>query len=418
MQHGVAVRLGGAWQALSEAETRHRALLLQADAALAHAEAHLACERQRTSELCIALHHADAAASGALESLLCVQKVEVQLSQAAEFAAVGCESLRAELEKMETFLSQQTEAVGQLSLLLEEEQHALERERAINYAKAKAISALEDELRASKETNADLRKELAEQSVRTRRMVQQRQDRERQFSVMLAEKHRLSTLLSKKDSQARQLEYVLKKRGQLITPSTASSGSPPPTPPATSATANAPKAQQSPVYASRTVGSASAPAAKAVAPSSSDTTAESGKTTQTSAQIHAPCAPEHGLKGCWPKQSEALVSPAIAGVQQRFEGWRGASPAQRGAALRSENAMLISLLAERDAALQASHKEKEQLVRKHAEMQVKWREARGALNAKTKQATGVQELNKEHSIPVKDVQYRSPCSPHMKESPN
>eukprot|EP00966_Prymnesium_polylepis_P084877 1965204-Prymnesium_polylepis.1 len=71
-------------------------------------------------------------------------------------------------------------------------------------------------------------------------MAQRRQERERQLAVVLAEKQRLSTLLSKKDAQARQLEFVLKKRTEPATGAATASGAPtmpargdsPPTPPA------------------------------------------------------------------------------------------------------------------------------------------------------------------------------------------
>lgn len=96
-------------------------------------------------------------------------------------------------------------------------------------------------------------------------------------------------------------------------------------------------------------------------------------------------------KGQWKKQCETFVSPSLPGVQRRFEGWRDATPANRSAALKSENAMLLALLTERDEALRSAQKEKDQLMQANAELRVKWREARRSLTVKRKGDTECQE---------------------------
>ena len=75
-------------------------------------------------------------------------------------------------------------------------------------------------------------------------------------------------------------------------------------------------------------------------------------------------------------QNEARVSPAVPGVQQRFRGWREATPSQRLSALSNENAMLLAVVAERDAALLAGESERRKLKEQHAILLAKWRDAR------------------------------------------
>ena len=341
--HTVALSLGGEWRALAESETRHRSLLAQADDALTRAVEQLSHERTRSGLLRSALEHAGSVAAAATETALALEADEDALRCACERAQVGCTAFVRELARAEETVSELEEVVECLSQELEEERRAHEEERQQAAMNAAVLAETEAALRVSSAENDALKKELAEGTVRARRMMQQRQERERQMAVMLSEKQRLSALLSKKDAQARQLEFVLKKRGSSnidaaptapapVSPSAAPSASPrPATPPPRTARAATP-----------TTPATTSPAALIAAAGSRS---------------------EVGPKGRWPQQAEALVSPSVPGVQQRFGGWREASPAQRGAALRSENAMLIALLAERDAALGTAHKEKEQVGR-------------------------------------------------------
>ena len=65
----------------------------------------------------------------------------------------------------------------------------------------------------------------------------------------------------------------------------------------------------------------------------------------------------------------------MPGVQCRFEGWRTATPEQRAAALRSENGVLLGVLAERDAALNAAHAEIAKLKAAQQALLVRYRNA-------------------------------------------
>ena len=82
------------------------------------------------------------------------------------------------------------------------------------------------------------------------------------------------------------------------------------------------------------------------------------------------------LASASPQSADALRMPRrVPGVQSRFENWRSANAQQREAALKSENAVLIGVLAERDAALLKSEAEMRKLKAEHHAMQTRWREA-------------------------------------------
>eukprot|EP00966_Prymnesium_polylepis_P168476 3895339-Prymnesium_polylepis.1 len=108
----VVISLGGEWQALSESESRHRALLLQADAALRNADAALSRERERAAALQQALEHAGGVAASAMKNALELEVSEARVRRASEFAAAGCESLQRELACAEAELSEQFEAAA------------------------------------------------------------------------------------------------------------------------------------------------------------------------------------------------------------------------------------------------------------------------------------------------------------------
>ncbi|KOO31096.1 hypothetical protein Ctob_013262 [Chrysochromulina tobinii] len=88
-----------------------------------------------------------------------------------------------------------------------------------------------------------------------------------------------------------------------------------------------------------------------------------------------------GLSTVLKQHEEKRTAPmrkAVASARAaacRFEGWRTATPEQRAAALRSENGVLLGVLAERDAALNAAHAEIAKLKGAQQALLVRYRNA-------------------------------------------
>ena len=78
------------------------------------------------------------------------------------------------------------------------------------------------------------------------------------------------------------------------------------------------------------------------------------------------------------------LAPAWRQVSAAARGWRTARPEDRHAALRHENAVLLGVLAERDAALQAADVKLRKLREEHQAMLVRWRGARSARAAEAR----------------------------------
>ena len=394
-----AVRLGGEFALLSQSELRHRELLAQAEALASNAERALLAERGKSEQLTAAARRAGELAAEAAESAEAAQLLCATLGGQATSAQLAATILHAEVEVLEAFAVTAERQAGERAATLGATQAALEAAQARGSALEAALGARDAALDAAAAREREQRRELEEWKERFRRATTARQDKERQIAVLLTEKNRLSGLLAKKDAHARGLSTVLKqheeKRTAPMRKAVASARAAAVTTPGALAALAAATLESSTTLASPAVAAAAAAAAAAAtshpdevisaaeiaaaaavagatavaaaAMEASSTTTGSRPATAAAALSRAP--------GRWPTQDEAIVSPRIPGVQCRFEGWRTATPEQRAAALRSENGVLLGVLAERDAALNAAHAEIAKLKAAQQALLIRYRNA-------------------------------------------
>lgn len=351
----VAVRLGGEFALLSESEERHRALLTQAEELLASSQSALATERSHSGALQVALERvgalaeaADAAAHQSYQSSLALEHHALTTQTSAQALATEVASIEEANASFQVRASEDTSALELMRGLLEAEQ---DRSSALGAALADSNTALE----ASRTREVQLRKDLDEERQRSKRFASGRAEKEKQLAVALCEKNRVSQLLSKKDTLARDLSTALKssERQQVQK----------------AAQVQAQQQQRRIARAQAVLAIGEAAAEKALPLEPED---------------DAPAPPLAARGGVLPVESPekaadvaARMRPRAPGAPRRFEGWRDATPAQREAALRSENAVLIGVLAERDAALDKTDAEMRRLRAEHAAMRTRWRGAVG-----------------------------------------
>ena len=352
----VSVRLGGEFALLSEAEERYKTLLANAEDVLASSQSALAAERSRAGALQVALERSAEFASDAGAAAVRAQNSAADLEVHALSYHTSAQTLLAEAVALEAANASLTERATEDAAALELVRDLLaaqnDRSAALGAALADANTALE----ASQAREAQLRKELDEERQRSKRFAAARAEKEKQLAVTLCEKNRISQLLSKKDTLARDLSATLKsvehqnvqKAAQL-------------------------QAQQQ----QRRI--AKAQAALAIGEAAAEQALPSPKDGE---DVVIPSMPARGgaLLVTNPDAAAdvaARMTPRAPGAPRRFEGWRDATPAQREAALRTENAVLIGVLAERDAALAKSDAEMRRLRTEHASMLTRWRGAVG-----------------------------------------
>ena len=403
----VSVALGGEWKALHEDAARSRALLYQADSALSQAEAQIRQEQERSKEVSSALGRVGQVAAAALDDLDQAQTSASRLSLEANTQQSSCVSLQCALAIADDELSQATDQLAQVSLELEAERLAHAEERRRHDAESAAHAATTEALQLQRQVNEDLRQDVADHTSRARRAVQARQEKERQLVVLSQEKQRLTTLLSKRDAVARQLQFVLKQRHEPETagqddgsggakPMGRGVGSQAITRPAGSASPSSPRTA---VDASEAGGAAATRHTKpARTPSTSGPCA-------VDLEMDSP-GPRRG--GSWPTQHEAYVSPAVPSAQQRFRGWREANQQQRLSALCNENSILLAVVSDRDAALQAAEVEQRKLKQQNAILLAKWRGAR-----RHSPTTTIMSRKRQEPLPGSPT----PASPAERESP-
>lgn len=357
----VAVRLGGEFALLRDSEDRHRALLQRAEQLTANAEAALTAERQKSAALQMAATHAVRAAEEAEVAAQRSQCLLNQLQAQALASAVATGALQHEVCALEDTGANASRNAGDLAAALSSTERALEEERERTVRLTCAVDDRDAALEKAATREAQLRRELDEEKQRSRRFAQGRTEKEKQIAVVMSEKNRLSALLSKKDTLARDLSTALKvqerqqaQRDQQL------------------------KARQEQRRIARThaaIAIGDAAASKALpTPEAWVADAEAPPSAAaTAAANRALVAPA------------SFVPPRVPGVQSRFEGWRTATGKERDAALRSENAVLLGVLAERDAALRAAETEMRKLRLEHADMLTKWRESSKALRKQQNQ---------------------------------
>ncbi len=370
----VAVRLGGTFATLADSEARHRALLIEAEQLCAKSESMLASERQEVARLNCELEKASECAASWMHSALAAQRKGSAIGAEAQAYITATSVLRDEVVQFEADVEQLRSGSRELSSELRETREALECERRRTTALTLSLCERDQSLEDAAAREAALKKELGEERQRLKRSAAARAEKEKQLIVLSSEKQRLAALLSKKDSLARELTVMLKRR---------SAG-----------------ADGEGDGARAGGGSEDEPAAlRAVA----------WRTTLPARAV-----------GAWGEQDANLVSPAVPGVQKRFEGWRDASPAQRFASLKAENAVLIGVLAERDGALAAAHADVRRLTKEHGEMLAKWREARRGQQAR-REAVGssaAELASRPKESPVKMASKTPPApSPSARPTP-
>ena len=393
-----AVRLGGEFALLSQSESRHRMLLHQAETLAENAEKALLVERSKTVALTSAAVFSGELASDAAVAAEAAQRECTRLENHATSAQIASQSLYAEVAALEA---------SEVAMALEARDHSatqVETQAALEAAQARigalevALGAHEAEADSTANREREMRRELDEWRERAKRATAARSEKEKQIAVLLNEKNRLSALLSKKDALARGLSSVLKQQEEkkvaptrkaaasarvaatatpgalaalaAATPETSATLASPAMA-AAAATAAAAAAQPDEADAAGRIAAAATVAAAAAAASERGA---AGLPAGSSASASGWSTPRHS--GRWPTQDESIVSPRLPGVQSRFEGWRTATPEQRGAALRSENSVLLGVIAERDVALHAAHAELSKLRADHDALLVRYRNGR------------------------------------------
>ena len=315
----VVVSLGGRWAQMASFNANAQSALTQANVARQSAEARLAAETARANELAAGLTRlAELATSAEAETerlRACERATCAEAHRAHATEAVLAASLEAADKQLLGTRAQLEDAAAAHSLA----ERSLADAHTVIAEQRAALEAAAAALAAEQEVSASLRREATENAARSKRALLAKQEKERQLSVLQSEKTRLAALLSKKDTLARELTLQIKKSSR--------EGKAPPEP---------------------------SPAADREATPAPDRRAA-------------------GAGGAWPAQHEAFVTPQVPGVQQRFAGWRDATPEQRQAALKAENAVLLCVLRERDAALAAAETEVEKLKREAAAIRNRWR---------------------------------------------
>lgn len=386
----VAVRLGGEFKTLSESEERYKGMLAGANSLVQAAEEALGKERHRTSSLTQALYVMGTSAAEAEVATEAAQALISELGSQATDAAVKAAAFKAELEAIEGENTRMKEDANAREELLRSTTAALWDERARTASLAAALEARDAENEAGLRREAELRKELDEERQRARRFALARTEKEKQLAVVLSEKNRLSALLSKKDTLARDLTSALKtqERHELLNKQSQQKQ----------------MEQRRLVRAQAAIAIGEAAATKALgeheehgagSQECGDTTTIGEAAARASAVLTgvakesiaggaaAALARDVAMKlaTASPLPNDVLRMPKrVPGVQSRFDAsWRSASAPQREAALKSENAVLIGVLAERDAALLKAEAEMRKLKAEHHAMQTRWREANKVL---------------------------------------
>ena len=357
--NSVAVTLGGEFALLSNSEERHKALLAEGAQRLSNAEAALAAERSRASALQAALERAGEAANLAQTAANNAQRATATLEARVVADAVAMRELQTELASLEeedALLDERAyEDAGALGVLSE----ALDEERARATNLSLLLSEKSAALEAAEAREAALHKTLDEERQRTKRFAASRAEKEKQLAVALNEKNRISQLLSKKDTLARDLSASLKTHEQLA---------------AQRAAALMVQQQRRKVVKAQTVLAIGEAAAEQALPPQPEAPKFEAPTRAPMSAAEAVAAEEEAAAKA--ADEAQRMSSRAPGAQKRFDGgWRNASGAQREAALRSENAVLIGVLAERDQALKFNEAEMRRLRAEHASMLVKWRGA-------------------------------------------
>lgn len=391
----VAVRLGGTFAVLGEQVERDRVLLQQADALVAAAEARLHAERQKCGDLTSALEKAGRMAAAAELATGAARSAAASVESDALSACVAAAALASELRERDDAERSLCAELSDSAASLESTEGLLDEARSRCDALTAALASRDAALDAAAGRERELCRSLDEERQRCKRLAAARVEKEKQLAVALSEKNRLSALLSKKDTLARDLTTALKvhERTQVQAQAHAQQraehrrkvrmqaamaigedAADKAIVATISSTAEAEEAEEA-AAAGNGVGGASVQGRRRAGQQASGGESPRGD------EVAAVVAPA----GAWPAQSALHVSPRIPGVQSRFEGWRDASPAQRGAALRTENAMLLQLLAERDAALAAASQENRSLRTAHATMLTRWR---GAAQARRTEPSG------------------------------
>ena len=316
---GVMVSLGGRWAQMASFNANAQSALTQAQVARQSAEARLAAETARANELATGLSKlAELATSAAAETErlhTCERAACAEALRARATETVLASSLEVADRQLLGTRAQLDDAAAAHSL----SERSLADAHTVIAEQRAALEVAAAALAAEQEVSESLRREATESAARSKRALLAKQEKERQLSVLQSEKTRLAGLLSKKDTLARELTLQIKKGSR--------EGRPSPEP---------------------------SPAADREATPTQDRRAA-------------------GAGGVWPAQHDAFVTPQVPGVQQRFAGWRDATPEQRQAALKAENAVLLCVLRERDVALAAAETECEKLKREAAAIRNRWR---------------------------------------------
>ena len=364
-----AVRLGGEFALLSQSESRHRMLLHQAETLAENAEKALLVERSKTVALTSAAVFSGELASDAAVAAEAAQRECTRLENHATSAQIASQSLYAEVAALEA---------SEVAMALEARDHSatqVETQAALEAAQARigalevALGAHEAEADSTANREREMRRELDEWRERAKRATAARSEKEKQIAVLLNEKNRLSALLSKKDALARGLSSVLKQQEEKkVAPTRKAAAS------ARVAATATPGALAALAAATPETSATLASPAMAAAAAAASERGAAGLPAGSSASASGWSTPRHS--GRWPTQDESIVSPRLPGVQSRFEGWRTATPEQRGAALRSENSVLLGVIAERDVALHAAHAELSKLRADHDALLVRYRNGR------------------------------------------
>jgi hypothetical protein len=352
----VAVRLGGEFALLSESENRHRTLLLQAEALVNQAETALEAERTKTAKLQVAMQLTEQAAGEAGAAAAAAQ-LELRVLERKSFAAsVASSALHEEVLELECSQAALAADAEDLASLLARTALELEEERQHTAALTCKLADRDAALELAAAREAQLRRDLDDEKQRSRRFAQARTEKEKQLAVVMSEKNRLSALLSKKDNLARDLSSALKSHERQQDQRQQQEQT---------------QRQQRRVVRAQAAIAMGEAAAEAALASPDPTTAR-----HAGAKKGAMAPPAHAGPGTPSAVTPAsFVPPRVPGVQSRFEGWRTASAKERDAALRTENAVLIGVLAERDAALHTADTEMRKLRAEHDAMRTKWREA-------------------------------------------
>lgn len=190
-------------------------------------------------------------------------------------------------------------------------------------------------------------------------------EKDRRLAALLEEKEHVSSLLKAKDVRARELMLELQCRRRLRCTGAAEA----PDLPFGESSSNANAGRSTP----RRRGSR--PAQELQASASSGT--PPAKLSHLSPASGLRSA---GATGAWPETEETCISPRPPGVSARFAGWRDADDRARLGAIKAENAVLLTLLTDRDAELQGLSAELARLQREHAIMRVTWRQAHGRIS--------------------------------------